>query len=229
MTHFPAGPGHAILSLQDDHSVIVIPVIGYEVIGSVGYPISVIRTGGLLKARRALHVDGYIIDRGFPIPFEDQAAWVQWAKHQEPGEEEPEVIDMTGVVGRQQAERLARENIAPKPSADDGGKKAAAEEAANTKPRKTFASKSFWAKTSPNGSTEIAEIEPGHGLPRDHEGWDKIKREEFAAFKRDSKGPDATVSVVTWGKDGPVEPEDIIEPHADAGGIDLDDDAAGLV
>ena len=225
MTHVPAAPGTVILTLDDDGTTILrTPVVAFSVEGTIAYPIAPIAINGLLKAKRALLVDGFVIDRGFPIPFGSEAEWVQWAGTQD-AEQEPEVaeqseeqvIDMTGVVGRQQAERLAR--AATTSRIPDRPEKA----------RKTFASKSFWAKTSTNGSTEIAEIEPGFGLPRDHEGWEKIKREEFAAFKRDSKGSDATVTVVTWGKDGPEEPVDEQQEaeQTDQGGIPEDD--TGLV
>ena len=222
MTHVPATPGTVILTLDDDGATILrTPVVAFSVEGTIAYPIAPIAINGLLKAKRALLVDGFVIDRGFPIPFANEAEWLAWANTQTPEEEAPANDDASAAA-------VAARTATPKPTPANPPER--------TKPltaRKVFASKSFWAKTSTNGSTEIAEIEPGFGLPRDHEGWEKIKREEFAAFKRDSKGSDATVTVVTWGKDGPLEPEDIIDPHADAvgdtdqGGIPEDD--TGLV
>lgn len=233
MTHFPASPGTAILSLQEDETYISIPVVGYEVIGSIAYPISVIPTGGLLKARRALLVDGFVIDRGFDIPFDNADTWAQWARHQEPGEE-VETVNMTGTVSREQAERVARSTIIPE--TETAQEMAARLRKANaatmeetgpklaSKPRKTFASKSFWSKTNTNGSVEITEIAPGYGLPRDHEGWEKIKREEFADFKRQSKAGEP-VDVIEWGQDGPVEPQ-AAEPQQEA---EVVEDDTGLV
>lgn len=238
MTHVPAAPGTVILTLDDDGSTILrTPVVAFSVEGTLAYPIAPLAINGLLKAKRALLVDGFVIDRGFPIPFANEAEWLAWAGTQE-AEQEPEVIDPADLsmgndgqrgneTAQQMRARLQAEN-ANIPHTDVTGR------AANTtripdrpeKARKTFASKSFWAKTSTNGSTEIAEIEPGFGLPRDHEGWEKIKREEFAAFKRDSKGSDATVTVVTWGKDGPVEPEVQVEEQQEA---EVVEDDTGLV
>jgi hypothetical protein len=232
MTHFPASPGTAILSLQEDETFISIPVVGYEVIGSIAYPISVIPTGGLLKARRALLVDGFVIDRGFDIPFDNADTWAQWAKHQEPGTE-PETVNADGVGSREQAEQRGR--AANIPEAETAQEMAARLRKANAdtmeetgpktaKARKTFSSKSFWMKTNVNGSVEIAEIEKGYGLPRDHEGFEKIKREEFADLKRQSKAGDP-VDVIEWGQDGPVEPQ-AVEPQQEA---EVVEDDTGLV
>jgi hypothetical protein len=203
MTHFPASPGTVILSLQEDESVIRVPVVGYEVIGSVAYPISVIPTGGLLKARRALMADGFVIDRGFSIPFDSLDAWIAWAKNQEPDEENTDpgtpVTEKPQESAKEMQARLQRENAHVQHPDVTGSTRRA-------QTRKTFASKSFWMKQNVNGSVEIAEIEKGYGLPLDHEGWEKIKREEFADFKRQAKA-EGNVEVITWGQDGPVEPE----------------------
>ena len=215
MTHFPAAPGTVILSLQEDESVISIPVVGYEVIGSIAYPISVVPTGGLLKARRALMVDGFVIDRGFDIPFDNADTWAAWAKHQEPDEEEPK----TGAEGLSAVEASRLGGATAEAQQRPQTAKPTVE---NNKPRKTFSSKSFWSKTNTNGSVEIAEIEKGYGLPRDHEGWEKIKREEFAEFKRQSKAGEP-VDVIEWGQDGPVEPE-VVQQEAEV----VEDDT-GLV
>lgn len=236
MTHVPAAPGTVILTLDDDGSTILrTPVVAYSVEGTIAYPICPITMNGLLKAKRALLVDGFVIDRGFDIPFGSVEEWVAWAGTVTP-EEEPASAEIDpadkpmgndGAHGNETAQQMAarlRAENGTTGHADVTGRGRIPDRP--EKARKTFSSKSFWAKTSTNGSTEIAEIEPGFGLPRDHEGWEKIKREEFAAFKRDSKGSEATVTVVTWGEDGPVEPEVQSEEQQEA---EVVEDDTGLV
>lgn len=198
-----AQPGDCILikDTEAEHGYLRVPVVAYTFVdGKIAFPITPMATGGLLKASRALLTSGMVIDRGFAIPFDGPAEWLAWAETVEPGEEEPE------------AEQVAQ--TAPKVS--------------NSKfstNRKTFASKSFWSRVTMDGKTEAVTIEPGWGLPLDAEGWEKIKRDDFANLKRDAKNGESVV-IRTWSeKDGLVEDEPTAEEMTPA----LDDDVEDLV
>lgn len=201
--YIPAQPGDCIL-IRDDEAeggFVRVPVVAYTFVdGKIAYPVTPMASGGLLKATRALLTGGMVIDRGFAVPFDGPAEWLAWAAtvepedHEEPAVEnlDPVEVNLHGTVSQAQAERLARAQTtttAPPRSST----------------RKTFASKSFWSRTRTDGVTEIAQIEAGYGLPLDHEGWEKIKRDEFANYKRDAKNGEA-VAVREWSeKDGLVE------------------------
>ena len=204
-----AQPGDCIL-IRDDEAeggFVRVPVVAYTFVdGKIAYPVTPMANGGLLKATRALLTGGMVIDRGFSVPFDGPAEWLAWAATVEPDEHEEPVVEsldpvevnLNGTVSQAQAERLAKAQttttIPPR-----------------SKARKTFASKSFWSRTRTDGVTEVATIEPGWGLPLDHEGWEKIKRDEFANYKRDAKNGEAVV-VREWSeKDGVVEDEPVEE------------------
>lgn len=213
-----APPGTNILVLdRSDKSVIRIPVVAFDVLNTLAYPVTAIAFRGLVKAEKALELNGFIMDRGFEIPFDSEEAWVQWAMSVKPGSEEPS-------AAAEQAEEVA---AAPKTAAATKPKPAAA-----VKPRKTFAQKSFWSRTNTEGVQEIVEIEPGEGLPRETEGFEKIKRDEYAAFKKQSKGGDESISIIAW-DDGPVIPgsheEEVIEQEEAAEETEDAEDYGGLV
>lgn len=213
-----APPGTNILVLdRSDKSIIRIPVVAFDVLNTLAYPVTVIPFRGLVKAQKALELNGFIMDRGFEIPFDSAEAWVQWAMSVKPGSDEAPVAE------EEQAQEAEEVAAAPKPAA-----------AAKPKPekaRKTFAQKSFWSRTNMLGQLEVVEIDAGLGLPRDSEGFEKIKRDEYAAFKKQAKGGDTDVLVIEW-NDGPVIPgesDEVIEETI--GGEETEDaeDFGGLV
>jgi len=238
----PSPPGTSVLVLdRSDRSVVRLPVVAFDVTSSVAYPILPVAFGGLLTATRALLINDLIVDRGFDIPFDSEEAWVMWAMSVEPGSERavpsegsPEELERkrnatvdASVHGDEQtepaesvaeaAERIKRETAASKPA-----------NVKAEKPRKTFASKSFWSRVNMMGVTEAVEIEAGQGLPRDSEGFEKIKRDDFAALKKRHKAGDESIDILGW-NDGPVLPdadadavfEELSEPE--------DEDFGGLV
>ncbi len=248
ITAAPAGTTIIVLD-RGDRTFYHIPVVAFDVQGTIAYPIAATAFGGLLKGVRALNVNGLIADRGFDIPFDSVDAWVQWAMNTTPGAESeayrhsPGATDTEGDPAALAAKHEATV-IHASVHEETGPEKAARLRAANAgkplenadgtpkpdiRPRKTFASKSFWSRPRMDGMQEIVEIEPGHGLPRDSEGFEKIKRDEYAAFKKLSKGDDATVIVIAWDNgpvipDDAVDPDEIVEPRDDDG-----DDFGGLV
>lgn len=211
----PAPPGTTVIVLdRADRSTYRIPVVAFDVTSTIAYPICAIAFGGLLKAERALEVEGYIMDRGFPIPFDSEEAWVQWAMNTTPGEEEDP------------GETVTHHTMDGAPEEIPVGKPAPAKAKAERpeKARKTFASKSFWSRRHPtDGVLEIVEIEPGMGLPRDSEGFEKIKRDEFAAFKKEAKSGGRVV-VILWDDDGPL-----YDVPSNPAAEEEDEDFGGLV
>lgn len=222
MTEYvPSQPGDCIL-IRDEEAeggFVRVPVVAYTFVdGKIAFPITPMASGGLLKATRALMTGGMVIDRGFAIPFEGPAEWLAWAATVEPDSHEEPVVENLDPpeTAQQTRERLLREN-ANAPQTDVTGS------ARRSSTRKTFASKSFWSRTRTDGVREIATIEPGHGLPLDHEGWEKIKRDEFANFKRDAK-TDEGVIVREWSeKDGMVEAGSPAEAEQSALDADVED------
>jgi len=212
----PAPANTCVLVLdRSDRSVIRIPIVAFDIVGTIAYPIAPIAFRGLLKAERAMEVNGYIVDRGFDIPFDSEEAWVQWAMSTTPGEDaEPEMAETA------MAEDLAFEHTAAN---GPGPAETKVKAERPDKPRKTFKSNSWWMRTRMDGMAEIVQIDGGHGLPRDHEGWEKIKREEFFDFKKLTKGDEPTYILRTWVEDGLVEGDDEQVEQED------DEDYGGLV
>jgi len=228
-----AQPGDCILIRDEEaaHGFVSVPVVAYTFVdGKIAFPVTPMATGGLVKAARALLTGGMVIDRGFAIPFDGPAEWLAWAATVEPDEHEEPAVESLDPLdksmgndtqrGNETAEqtraRLLREN-ANTPHTDVTGS------ARRSSTRKTFASKSFWSRTRTDGVTEVATIEPGWGLPLDHEGWEKIKRDDFANYKRDAKNGESVV-VREWSeKDGVIEAGSAAEAEQSALDADVED------
>lgn len=231
----PAPAGANILVLdRSDRTVVRIPVVAFDVLNTIAYPVCAIAFRGLLKAERALELNGFIMDRGFEIPFDSEESWVQWAMSVEPGTEteaagtsDEEVIHASvnettipeQETAQEMAARLRKQNA---PTMEATGPKV------TPKARKTFASKSFWQRTNTQGVLEIVEIDAGLGLPRDTEGFEKIKRDDYAALKKQAKAGEAAVVIIAW-DDGPVLPGSHEEETLEQEAGDEDEDFGGLV
>ena len=225
----PAPEGTNVVVLdRADRSTYRLPVLAFEVHGSIAYPICAMAFGGLLSAQRALEMGGFISDRGFEVPFDSEESWVMWAMSVEPGE--PETIG--SIPQPETVAAAAPEATVIKASVNEpAGDTTKVRAERPPRARKTFASKSFWSRTNMLGVLEVVEIEPGHGLPLDTEGFEKIKRDEYAAFKKQAKGGDDQVVVIGW-DNGPVVPgesEEIIEETLGEQTDDGEEDFGGLV
>lgn len=232
MSHVPAPEGTFIVDYDPtDGTIGKIAVVAYEVVAAIAYPITPVATGGLLNGRRALLLPhGAVLDRIIPHEFDNLDSWLEYANTiQVPGEAtEPE----EGNAFTEGPTNVEIETDSTDPDNEPAGRvddrpnhyllaeqlrAAVPKDKGRPKKRKTRSNASFWMKPLNDGSTVLAKIDGNTPLPMEEEGWTNIKRDDFAAYK---KQPNHTV--VRW------ELEDLpVETQQEGGG--LDEDIADLV
>ena len=192
ITTFPAQPGTFMIERDPSVSpprVIKVPVIGWNhVQGNLAFPVCVMNHGGLTHGKAILHPEGFVTDSVHGLTFESETEWMAYMKTtKEKSTEKP--------VERDSEDRAAKmpdddENDAPDaPEAADEATSFDGDTA--TRPAgiqfgtKTYATNSFWMLSDSEGhDIGVFQIEGDTPYPKD-DRCRKIKRDEFAAAKRE--------------------------------------------
>lgn len=202
VTIFPAQPGTFLIERDPATNPAVIthiPVIGWQHLqGNLAFPIAVMNHGGLTHGKAILHPDGFVSDPTHGLTFADVAEWSAFIKTAKPkaGPKMPSVTDGIGPgIGRgtvdfnPDAAEAPDNRAAVMPDTSEPAKsraRPAAPQAAGKAIQfgtKVFSTNSFWRLKTENEHDPIFQIGGGDFYPKDAR-CEKIKREEYAAFKK---------------------------------------------